>query len=44
MQGSAAATAIASTPVARLHALFKRGWQRDLADDPLTESYVGETL
>ena len=42
MHGGAAA-ATASTPVARLHALFERGWQRDLADDPLGATYVGET-
>ena len=37
------ATAAVLTPVARLHALFERGWQRDLADDPLSATYVGET-
>ena len=31
------------TAAARLHALFEREWQRDLADDPLLATYRGDT-
>ena len=30
-------------PVARLHALFDRGWDQDLKADPLAATYVGAT-
>ena len=43
---AAAAPAVGGKPavaVARLHALFERAWERDLADDPLAATYRGDT-
>jgi uncharacterized protein (DUF885 family) len=39
----AAAAAAAASPVDRLHALFDRGWEQDLNDDPIGATYVGDT-
>jgi uncharacterized protein (DUF885 family) len=36
------ATAAANEAVRRLHALFDREWERDLADDPLNATYLGD--
>ena len=30
-------------PVARMHALFDRGWAEDMKADPLGATYVGDT-
>jgi uncharacterized protein (DUF885 family) len=43
---AAAGPARAAPPapaVVRLHALFDRAWEQDLADDPLRATYIGET-
>jgi hypothetical protein len=42
--GALAASPIAASadPVADLHALFDREWERDLADNPLSATYLGD--